>query len=190
MSMQSGGIKESSHTTYTANFLEYWRTMRRLGIKDELTFLFPTPDILLRVYIVDCARIRKKPNVWGTIRNKLRSIDYYAQLTGCIQSWSENPSIAAQIRFCKKNNLSSIASTLPVTAERLYALVIHVLNSRVYCGLRLTRAQQRLRDNCLLWDAIWQVRICPIIEIGSYCDRLRWEYPRESFDSLLCQFLA
>eukprot|EP01083_Nonionella_stella_P310666 1104805_1 len=130
--------------------------MRRLGIEDEMVWLFPTPDILLRVYLVDCARIRKQPNCWGTIRNKLRSIDYIAQLTGCMQSWSKNPSIAAQCACCKKQNKSSMASTLPITAAKLKQIVVFVMRHKVYGGLRLTASQKVLRDQGLIFNKIWR----------------------------------
>eukprot|EP01083_Nonionella_stella_P285028 970237_1 len=154
--MQSGGIKESSHSTYVNNFAEFWRTMRRLKISDKLTWTLPTPDILLRVYIVDCARVRPHPNVWGTIRNKLRSIDYISQLTGCIQSWHENPAIAAQVLHCKKQNVSTRETTLPITATKLWEITVYVLRNKVYNGLILTKAQQRLRQQGLIFSEIWE----------------------------------
>ena len=65
--MLSGGVKASSHGTYMNGFLEFWRTMRRLGVSDEMVWDFPIRDAILQVYIINCALVRARRNVYGTI---------------------------------------------------------------------------------------------------------------------------
>ena len=112
--MMGGGVRDSSHTTYTKGFLEFWRTMYRMGFDDDLIFGFPLKDAVLQMYIINCSRIRDPPNCYNTIRNKLRAIDYIAQLSGVYQSWSENPSLDSIIKYCKKRNKSKGSDSPPI----------------------------------------------------------------------------
>ena len=80
--------------------------LTRLGFQDDILLHFPKLDVILQIYIINCAVIRLKPNVFDTIRNKLRAIDYVAQLANVNQSWSTNPSLAAIVAYAKKRNKS------------------------------------------------------------------------------------
>ena len=53
--MMKGGVKASTEVQYEKHFMEFWRTMRRLGMPDDRTWSFPTDLFLLQIYIIDCA---------------------------------------------------------------------------------------------------------------------------------------
>ena len=152
--MMGGGVRDSSHTTYTKGFLEFWRTMYRMGFDDDLVFGFPLKDAVLQMYIINCSRIRDPPNCYNTIRNKLRAIDYIAQLSGVYQSWSENPSLDSIIKYCKKRNKSKGSDSLPITADMCLCIVRHVLNAKVYVDLVLNKAQRAMANQWLTFPAV------------------------------------
>lgn len=154
--MSGGGVKSSSHGTYLDQFLEFWRTMDRLGLEEELVFKFPSDDVVLQIYIVDCAVMRQTPNVYDTVRNKLRSIDYVSQLAGQKQSWSDNPALYASMQFVKRRNPGKGSDTLPVTAPTLVRIVHHVMATRVYYGLQLTPTECQLKKHWLSFPTIWR----------------------------------
>ena len=156
--MMRGGIRDSSHNTYIKGFLEYWRTMHRIGFDDDLIFDFPTKDAVLQSYIINCSRIRPKPNCYNTIRNKLRAIDYVSQLSGVWQKWSENPALDAVIKYCKKRNKSKGSDSLPITADMCLCIVRYVLRSKVYNGLVLNKEQQGMANQ---WLTVHAVRTSP-----------------------------
>lgn len=161
--MLSGGIKASSHGKYMQNYLEFWRTMRRLGISDELVFAFPIEDTILQIYIINCCIIRKRKNVYGTIRGKLRAIDYIAQLAGKKQSWSENPALFAMIAHVKKRNPNKGSDTLPITASVLVQVIEYIMATKVYADLQLSADKASKARRWLSFDDIW---LCS--------EKLRW----------------
>ena len=151
-----GGIKITSDTTYTDNFIEYWRTCRRLGIPDILVWTFPICDAVIQIYIIDCIMVRKRINVWSTMKLKLRSIDYVVQLTGIHQSWSDNPAFKSLVKYAKKTNPGQGSDTLPVTAALLRQIVQYILDHKVYNDLILNDHQKVLRDQWRCFKAIWK----------------------------------
>ena len=88
--MLKGGAGKTTQTQYLKGFAEFWRTMRRIGVSDELVWTFPTPDPIRVIFMVNCAMIRKIENVWDTMRGKLRAIDHVAELCGVDQRWPDN----------------------------------------------------------------------------------------------------
>ncbi len=150
-----GGVKPTSNKTYVQNFLEFWRTMRRLGIPDYLVWTFPTSNTILQIYIINCAIVRPKINCWDTIRGKLRAIDYIAQLCEVHQSWSENNSLFALTKYCKKRNPGGGSDTLPVTADLVVKLVRYVLKTRVYHDLELTDWEERLSEKWCIFKKVY-----------------------------------
>ena len=131
--MQSRGIQESTEDTYLKNMKEFMRTMRRLGFNLDDVLVYPIKDIYLIVYMIDCALMRKKPNVWNTIRNKLASIDHYNKIAGTYSSWSENPTLENLVAFCKRNNPSDDTKTaLPFMKDDLIAYVRFGMNELIY----------------------------------------------------------
>ena len=153
--MLSGGVKVSSHGSYVKGFLEFWRTMRRLGIPDSMVWTFPVRDALLQVYIINCALVRAKPNVYGTIRAKLRGIDYVVQLTGKHQNWSKNPALSTMIDYCKKRNPNKGSDTLPISGSMMLQLVGHIMIQKVFAGLKLTAEQSAQALKWFSFDLIW-----------------------------------
>ncbi len=137
------------------NWLEFWRTMRRIGISDSLIWSLPLNDTLIQIYIIDCCMVRAKPNVWPTMRLKLRSIDYVAQLCGIEQSWSDNPALESLCKYVKKNNPGQGSDTLPITAGLLLNIVGHTLDSKVYCDLNLTTFELDLKRKWRCFEKIW-----------------------------------
>eukprot|EP01084_Bolivina_argentea_P148331 259354_1 len=143
--MLNGGVKLTSDGTYIGCWCEFWRTMRRLKIPDKLVWTFPISDTLLQIYIVDCVMVRQKLNCHGTVRLKMRSIDYVAQLCGMKQSWSDNPSIWALMQYAKKRRPGKGSDTLPVTSDMIILIVRFILENKVFYNLTLTEAESKLK---------------------------------------------
>eukprot|EP01083_Nonionella_stella_P221295 790778_1 len=101
--------------------------------------------------------------LFGTIRNKLRGIDFVAQLVGTTQSWSDNPAIAAQISHCKKRNASSVCDTLPITASMVRQIFEWILREKVYKDLKLSFWEQTMARRYHAFPKIWN-------------DEKRWYY--------------
>ena len=129
--MLKGGVKDSTDSRYVKGFQEFWNTMRRLNIPDEIVWTFPTPEWVLQVYIVDCAMIRDPPNTYDTIRGKLRSIDYIGQICGFKQQYSICPGLTAQIKYCKKLRKGGGSNTIPITIERLKMIIEYILEEKI-----------------------------------------------------------
>ena len=159
--MLDGGVKITTNKKYMDVFLEFWRTMRRLGLSDVLVWTMPINDTIIEIYIIDCILIRPKPNVWPTMRGKLRGIDYVAQLCGYNMSWSKNPAFEALCKYAKKNNPGQGSDTLPVLSQLLKQIVKYILDTRVYAGLNLTKQESALKKGWHCFKAIWE-------------DELRW----------------
>ena len=169
--MSDGGVKMVSHGKYIDGFLEFWRTMDRLGFEEELVFQFPSNDVILQIYIVDCAVIRINPNVYDTVRNKLRAIDYVAQLSGTRQSWSDNPALYASMQYVKRRNPGHGSDTLPVTASKLVRIIEHIMTNKVCAGLQLTKNRwisfQKIWCNpTRLWWYIFAVSVLIVTVLG------------------------
>ena len=141
--MLGGGVKISSDDRYTRNFMEFWKTMRRLGIKDEQIWSFPTNSFILQLYVVDCAMIRRPTNSWDTIRYKLRSIDYMAQLCGVKQEWATNPALHALVKYCKNKCKGEGSDTIPITVERVKRIVGFIIRTRLR---QVVKDKKRLRN--------------------------------------------
>ena len=152
--MSNGGVKDSSHATYWKGFMEYYRTMTRIGFDDDTILVWPTNDVLLQIYIINCAVIRPRRNVFDTIRNKLRGIDYVAQLANKQQTWSTNPALSTLVAYAKRRNQSKECDTLPITAPMLIQIVRYVLNKYVYGGLPMNAEQRAFAKRWLSFDAI------------------------------------
>ena len=129
--MLKGGVKDSTDSRYVKGFQEFWNTMRRLNIPDEVVWTFPTPEWVLQVYIVDCAMIRDPPNTYDTIRGKLRSVDYIGQICGFKQQYSICPGLTAQIKYCKKLRKGGGSNTIPITIERLKMIIEFILEEKI-----------------------------------------------------------
>lgn len=129
--------------------------MKRLGVSDELVFTFPTRDTLLLIYIIDCALVRKRKNVWETVRGKLRAIDYIAQLCNIKQSWSDNPALYAATQYVKRRNPGQGSDTLPVSASLMKQIVSYILTNKVYHGLDLSMEEQELARRWFSFRRIW-----------------------------------
>ena len=129
--------------------------MHRLGLCDDLIFDFPLRDAVLQIYIINCAVIWKHPNVYPTIRGKLRAIDYVAQLANCKQSWSDNPALFALIQYVKQRNPSKGSDTLSLSAEIIVQIASFVFQIKVYYGLHLSDAQKALANQWLTFPKIW-----------------------------------
>lgn len=151
-----GGVKCTTKGTYLSGFLEFLRTMDRLNIPEKLSFTFPTPDVILQIYIVDCVMIRKGPNVWDTVRNKLRSIDWCAQMAGTKQCWSDNPALYASVQWSKRHRPGKGSDTLPTTAPILKRMIDHVMTTKVYGNLQLTESEKQLSARWMSFDKIWR----------------------------------
>ena len=76
--------------------------MKRLNFSLDELLIWPTPDVYLVIYIIDCALIRPKPNVWNTIRNKLTAIDDYNSLALHKTNRSDNPALANLVCYYKR----------------------------------------------------------------------------------------
>ena len=98
--------------------------------------------------MVDCVRIRKKKNSWDTIRNKLRSIDYVAQLCGVKQEWAKNPGLHALVSYCKRKCKGNGSTTIPIAKERVEMIGNHVIRKKVNTNRKLDKV---LKDN-------WEIR--------------------------------
>ena len=129
--------------------------MRRIGIPDDLTFLFPSDDAVLLIYIYDCSIIRARQNTWGTMRGKLRSIDYVAQLCGVKQSWSDNPALFTATQYVKRKNPGKGSDTLPINSKLVVQIIEYVLDKYVYHGLRLSPIEQSMRMRWESFPKIW-----------------------------------
>ncbi len=150
------GVKSPSHTKYIQNFCEFWKTCRKKRIPEYLIWKFPSDDVVLSVYIIDCCFLRDKLNVFSTVRLKLRSIDYVAQLCGIQQSWSDNPALWTLTNFCKRRFPGKGSDTLPVGAKLVIQIINYVLNKYVYYGIQLNSDARDLKNKWLIWDVIWQ----------------------------------
>ena len=124
--MLRGGVKESTENQYIKHFLEYWRTMRRLGINDVQIFQFPMDPFLLQVYIIDCAIVRAKPNCYTTIRNKLRAGDLVVEWSGYEQSWPTHPKLHAIMDYCKAHNKGKGSDTIAITVEKIRIIIVYI----------------------------------------------------------------
>ena len=100
--MSRGGIKNSSHKTYYNGMRDLCKTARKLKLTMSEVFTFPTDSVVQLIWIIDCAK--ERGNVWNTVRNKLRSLDYYAQLAGVKQNYTKNPDLFAAIQYVKKKH--------------------------------------------------------------------------------------
>ena len=129
--------------------------MRRLGISDEMVWDFPIRDAILQVYIINCALVRARRNVYGTIRGKLRAIDYVVQLTGKHQSWSDNPALSTMIDYVKKRNPNKGSDTLPISGGMMLQLVAYIMSNKVYVGLNMNQKQRDLAMRWFSFDLIW-----------------------------------
>ena len=157
--MLSGGVKSSSHGTYMRNFLEFWRTMRRLRIRDELIFRFPIADAVLQMYVIDCAMVRPKKNVYGTIRGKLRAIDYVVQLAGKRQAWCENPALYTIMQYVKRRNPNLGSDTLPVSGKMMLEVISFIMVSKVYHDLELSEMEQGMARRWISFEKVWRDKI-------------------------------
>ena len=140
--MLQKGVKDSTGTTYSGNWREYVNTMTRLNFSLDEILVWPTPDIFLVIYIIDCALVRPKPNVWNTIRNKLAAIDYYNSLALHKTSWSDNPALANLVAYCKKKNASDPNNTaLPFMRVHLIKYVDTIIGNMIdaYDTFRIPR---------------------------------------------------
>ena len=154
--MLSGGVKCSSHGTYMRNFLEFWRTMRRLKIDDRLVFTFPIADSILQAYIVDCAMVRARKNVYGTVRGKLRAIDYIVQLAGKHQNWPTNPALGAIMDYVKRRNPNLGSDTLPISGKMMLQIVLFIMTTKVFAGLHLSESEQLLARRWITFSKVWR----------------------------------
>ena len=153
--MFDGGVKPPSHDTYTRNFMEYWRTMYRIGVPDHHALYFPTRDAVLQIYIVNCAAIRQPVNTWTTIRGKLRAIDYAAQRAGKHQEWANNPALFALCQYAKQRNKGQGSDTIPIGARIVINIFEYVLATKVYHELDMTPDERMLRRQRLTFQKIW-----------------------------------
>ena len=149
--MLKGGVKDSTDSRYVKGFQEFWNTMRRLNIPDDIVWTFPTPEWVLQVYIVDCAMIRDPPNTYDTIRGKLRSIDYIGQICGFKQQYSICPGLTAQIKYCKKLRKGGGSNTIPITIERLKRIIEYILEEKILKSQNWGKSEQEF-----LWTN-WRV---------------------------------
>eukprot|EP01083_Nonionella_stella_P237671 833541_1 len=106
---------------------EFGNTLR-IGFDRYRILSFPTNDILLAFYMIDCAMMRKdklgNPNCWQTIRGKLCAIDHFNKLALTPTSWSENPALFNLVDWCKKMRPSDPTRTaLPFTKYHLIKTV-------------------------------------------------------------------
>jgi len=152
--MNKGGVMASSDETYMRGFCEFVRTLQRLHIPTQLIFTFPTPSVLIQIYITDCAIMRDKPNCWDTIRGKLRGIDYVAQCLNVYQAWAENPMLAGQVRYCKKMCKGKGSDTIPITIDKVRVIINYIICTKVINGLILTPVEQARIDHWLPFDRI------------------------------------
>ena len=53
-----GGAGKSSAVRYLQSVMEFWRTMRRIGIDGKWTLQLPTDPNVLITYMINCAKIR------------------------------------------------------------------------------------------------------------------------------------
>lgn len=122
--------------------------MQRLGFTRKDILHWPTHDIRLVIYIIDCALTRPKPNVWDTIRNKLAAKDHYNKLALTPTSWSDNPALFNLTDFCKKHNASDPTNTaIPFTKHHLIRFVEYVEQSIIFCkvqGFSLSSQDRKL----------------------------------------------
>ena len=152
--MQKGGITLSSESNYYKGFCEYVRTMERLYIPEELIYTFPTPSVLIKIYITDCAIMRAKPNTYDTIRGKLRGIDFVAQCMNIHQSWSDNPLLAGQIKYCKKQCKGTGSDTVPITIDKMRIIINWIICTKVINDLILTPYEKSRIDHWRLFPRI------------------------------------
>ena len=130
--MQDGGVKSGTSKTYTNNMLNYWGTMRKLNIPDSLSLALPIDSTLINIYLIHCINFRKKPNVWSTVRGKLRAIDYFAQIAGVRQCWWKDAALFAAKQYIKNKHPNEGSNTLPVTADIMKKVLIQTLEEKVY----------------------------------------------------------
>ena len=150
--MQKGGVKNSTDTRYLKNFVEFWKTLRKLGISDGEIWKFPTDEWLLQVYIVDCAVVRYKKNTYDTIRNKLRAIDYIAQCVGVKQEYHTSPALDAIIKYCKKRNKGKGSDTIPITIEKAKAIIEHILRNKISINELDIWDRESLTEQWIIYD--------------------------------------
>ena len=129
--MLGGGVKDSTEHRYYKNFMEFWKTMRKLDVSDKETWTFPSDEFILQLYVVDCAMMRNKTNSWDTIRYKLRAIDYIAQLCGKKQEWSKNPALYAVVKYCKNKCKGKGSDTIPITTEKVKRILNHTIRRKI-----------------------------------------------------------
>ena len=120
-----GGVKSSTNNKYIEKYTEFLRTMKRLGF-NNLMWNIPIEVNLIYVYIMDCI-LRKKSNVWDTIRNKLRALDYVNQLCGINSSWSDDFNIQMAKKYVKKNNPSLGSKVVPIRRKELVIVYNHLM---------------------------------------------------------------
>ncbi len=140
-----GGAGKSSVMKYFGNVMGFWKTMRRIGIDDKWTLGIPTDPNVLIIYMIDCAKIREKPNVWDTMRGKLRAIDFYAQSGGVIQHWNENVLLAPAVAWYKANRKGNGSDTVPILARTLKKILRHTMRTKVYFR-RKNRTNEQLDE--------------------------------------------
>jgi len=132
--MMKGGAGESTHERYIKNFAEFLRTMKRIGISEDLAWTFPTPDPVRIIYMVNCAMIRKRENTWDTMRNKLRSMDHVAELCGINQEWPENAVLKPYVNWYKANRPNEGSDTKAITWRVMKPILERKLRKVVFNG--------------------------------------------------------
>ncbi len=53
------GIKITTKNKYWNNYKEFVRTCMRLGFKKSEILIFPTPTILISIWMIDCMKVRE-----------------------------------------------------------------------------------------------------------------------------------
>eukprot|EP01083_Nonionella_stella_P287269 977757_1 len=149
--MNDRGIKDSTKDTYWQSMFDFCNTMQRIGFTNDTILTFPTPDILLVFYMIDCAMIRSNSNCWNTIRNKLAAIDHFNKLALTPTSWSDNPALFNLVDHCKKRCSSSIEATaLPFVKSHLIRFVHWVTKHLLYLNANWNCRRTKKRSRMFL----------------------------------------
>lgn len=97
--MLKGGIKENSEDTYMQHYSHFMTAIFNLG-HDPTPI--PITHGLIVLYLADCC-LKPKPNVYPTIRGKMRALDWVNQQVGVRTVWHEDGFLQPMVSHFKKH---------------------------------------------------------------------------------------
>ena len=114
-----GGIKSNSEETYIKKYAHFIKIILGLG---HNPFAIPIEIDLILLYLANDL-LKNKSNVYGTVRLKMRALDWVNQQIGHHSSWSKDGFIKPVMQHIKKYHPSKGSNLMPLVLKDIITLI-------------------------------------------------------------------